>query len=197
MRIGLSGAFSCGKTTVAKMLAEKLKLPLIKEQVRELCKDSIFKVNRDMVDSVSLQVNILLNQYLVERKYKSFVSDRTCWDCLAYTWLLLFGGNYYALDQEEIDIREDLLESCEAICCESNYDFVFYFPPILPIKLDKFRLFSEWRRYLEANTILSLLMGATEKGYIKRLVILPESAFIFNKPEITLEWILRLVEKHG
>lgn len=86
MRIYLVGSHSVGKTTLARYVSEKYKIPMITEVARmilsekELQLDSL-RYNLDIVDEY--QSNIFYRQISEEKKYTDFVSDRSL-DCLAY-----------------------------------------------------------------------------------------------------------------
>lgn len=86
MRIYFIGSHSTGKTTLARYVSEKYKIPMITEVARmilsekELHLDSL-RTNLDVVDDY--QKEIFYRQVLEENKQSSFVSDRS-FDCLAY-----------------------------------------------------------------------------------------------------------------
>lgn len=90
MRIGICGAESTGKTTLAKALADKLELPLITEQARGVAKRlGIDDLNKDYPKRLwdRFQWECLKTQMAIEQRHESFVSDRTVLDNLAY-WLV-------------------------------------------------------------------------------------------------------------
>lgn len=90
MRIGICGAESTGKTTLAKALADKLELPLITEQARGVAKRlGIDDLNKDYPKGLwdRFQWECLKTQMAIEQGHESFVSDRTVLDNLAY-WLV-------------------------------------------------------------------------------------------------------------
>lgn len=87
MKVYFVGAHSTGKTTCARYVSEKYKLPMITEVARavlsekELHLDSL-RYNMDLVDDY--QEAIFLRQLAEEAaKVDNFVSDRS-FDCLAY-----------------------------------------------------------------------------------------------------------------
>jgi nicotinamide riboside kinase len=88
MKIYFTGAHSSGKTTCARYVSEKYKLPIVTEVARmvlseqELQLDSL-RYDMDLVDSYQSQV--FYRQMVEEAKYDSFVSDRSAIDCLAYS----------------------------------------------------------------------------------------------------------------
>ena len=86
MRVYFIGAHSTGKTTCARYVSEKYKLPMITEVARavlsekELHLDSL-RYDMNMVDDY--QRSIFYRQIQEEKKHPDFVSDRS-FDCLAY-----------------------------------------------------------------------------------------------------------------
>jgi predicted ATPase len=88
MRIYFSGCESGGKTTLARYVSEKYKFQLLPEVARivlaerELIIDSL-RSDIDLVDSY--QSDIFHRQIIEEEKCKSFVSDRSLIDTIAYS----------------------------------------------------------------------------------------------------------------
>jgi nicotinamide riboside kinase len=86
MKIYFIGAHSSGKTTCARYVSEKYKVPMITEVARmilsekELHLDSL-RHDMELVDDYQSQ--IFYRQLSEESKFESFVSDRS-FDCLAY-----------------------------------------------------------------------------------------------------------------
>ena len=86
MKVYFIGAHSTGKTTCARYVSEKFRLPMITEVARmilsekELHLDSL-RYNIDLVNNYQRQ--IFYRQIEEEKKNSSFVSDRS-FDCLAY-----------------------------------------------------------------------------------------------------------------
>lgn len=86
MKVYFIGAHATGKTTCARYVSEKYKLPMITEVARavlsekELHLDTL-RYNMDIVDDY--QSSIFYRQLSEEEKHKNFVSDRS-FDCLAY-----------------------------------------------------------------------------------------------------------------
>ena len=86
MKIYFVGSHSTGKTTCARYVSEKYKLPMITEVARavlsekELHLDSL-RYDMNLVDDY--QNSIFYRQLTEEEKHTKFVSDRS-FDCLAY-----------------------------------------------------------------------------------------------------------------
>lgn len=90
MKIGICGAESTGKTTLAKALAEELGLPLITEQARTVAQEmGITDLNKEYPKYLwdRFQWRCLEAQIAAELEHRDFVSDRTVLDNLAY-WLV-------------------------------------------------------------------------------------------------------------
>lgn len=87
MKVYFVGSHSTGKTTCARYVSEKYKVPMITEVARmilsekEIHLDSL-RYDMDLVDEY--QSEIFKRQLQEENKHSNFVSDRS-FDCLAYT----------------------------------------------------------------------------------------------------------------
>src|SRR5690606_10278039 len=92
MKIGICGSQSTGKSTLAKLLAERLGLPLITEQARFVAQTMAIRSEIDLratAPSVQarFQQKCLQAQKIAEMAHPNgFVSDRTVIDNAAY-WL--------------------------------------------------------------------------------------------------------------
>lgn len=87
MKVYFIGAHSTGKTTLARYVAEKYKLPFLTEVARTILAEKELQIdtlraNLDVVDEY--QSEIFRRQIKQENEYKVFVSDRS-FDVLAYT----------------------------------------------------------------------------------------------------------------
>ena len=86
MRVYICGAHSCGKTTLARYVSEKYKLPMITEMARAVLSEKEWQLDSlryDMDKVDTYQWEIITRQMAEETKYSSFVSDRS-FDGLAY-----------------------------------------------------------------------------------------------------------------
>jgi hypothetical protein len=85
LRIGLSGAGGCGKTTLAEFLAERFNLPLFPEGVREWLKIRKHKSPRHLSHryQLALQKHFIKAKIIKESVSPAFVSDRTTIDAMA------------------------------------------------------------------------------------------------------------------
>lgn len=120
-RIAVSGAHGVGKTTLATSLAKELGLPLIGEVAREVARDFGFKTTREIAASnpgkkTLYQISVFYTQIKAEKgRKRGFVSDRSAFDCVAYSAL-------YGLDA----VAGCLLD--EAVGHSENYSLVVYCP---------------------------------------------------------------------
>jgi adenylate kinase family enzyme len=86
MRIYLSGSHSCGKTTLARHISKTYQLPLLPEVARLILAEKELSIQslRTSPEIVNqYQTEVMMRQLEEEKKYKSFVADRSC-DALAY-----------------------------------------------------------------------------------------------------------------
>lgn len=88
MRIAVAGSHGTGKTTLARMLADALGLPLITERAREAARqmklEDLGVLLRDRSMAQSFQALVWELQTRAEEEMASFVSDRSVYDVLAY-----------------------------------------------------------------------------------------------------------------
>ena len=89
MRIAIAGSQGTGKSTLARLLAEKLGLPLITERARlaarEMGLGDLSVLFHDREQAIRFQERILALQHRAETSHEQgFVSDRSMYDVLAY-----------------------------------------------------------------------------------------------------------------
>ncbi len=80
-RIVIIGSAGVGKTTLFNSLKNKLKLKVIPEQVRIICKEMGYKNIYEINDQKKLRQLTLNAQVNKEEKFKEFISDRSTIDC--------------------------------------------------------------------------------------------------------------------
>lgn len=86
MRVYFIGAHSTGKTTLARYVQGKHKLPLLTEIARTVLAErelSLDSLRTDLEAVNDYQQTVLYRQFAEEKKHASFVSDRA-FDALAY-----------------------------------------------------------------------------------------------------------------
>lgn len=79
-KIAIAGSHSCGKTSLVKALSKRIEIPIIHEIAATFIPES-----RAHIDT---QYKIMTKQIETEKKYKSFLSDRSVLDNLAYSSLI-------------------------------------------------------------------------------------------------------------
>ncbi len=88
MKIYFTGAHSTGKTTLARYVSEKYKLPLLTEVARMILSEKELQIDslRSNLDTVDNYQKSIFDRQLEEEKNKTeFVSDRSLIDCLSYS----------------------------------------------------------------------------------------------------------------
>jgi len=88
MKIYFSGSHAVGKSTLARYVSEKYKLPMITETARAVLSERELQIDslRSNIHLVnSYQTEVFYRQIEEEKKHESFVSDRSLIDCLAYS----------------------------------------------------------------------------------------------------------------
>ena len=137
MRIGICGAQGTGKSTLAKVLAKELQLPLITEQARLVAKrmgvvsESELR-QRPKKEQIEFQINCLVQQIHAECSHPGgFVSDRTTIDNAVY-WVSSVHNDASYVDRVRY-LQEAQLNA-------RDYDLVVYCRPFGSVEDDGFRI---------------------------------------------------------
>lgn len=160
LRIGLCGAQGVGKSTLAKLLAKELDLPLVMEQARKatelLSLDGLPNPQENPTLSRAFQELCLVLQVQEETKHRQFISDRTTIDNALY-FLMNNAFNTHAEDAIHYYSR-----------CATNaqkYDLVIYVPIEFPIKDDGFRDYCPYNQRLADFYLRCLLKEMRPNNY--------------------------------
>ncbi len=125
------GSFSTGKTTLARLLSERLGLPLLPETAREVGGLG-FRLDKEA--SPETEALIFLKQYNNELASSEFVGDRSLIDVMAYAG--------WVLDNQPRRKEMALWDECVRLAerrLRSTYSHVYYLPIEFPIVLDGLR----------------------------------------------------------
>jgi nicotinamide riboside kinase len=125
MRIGITGASSTGKTTLATMLAQRLGVSVAAEGAREAARAvGIVDSNEvSVANALEFQRLVLEIKIQVERKLHSrYVSDRTVVDCAAF-WLY---RELRGLLQASVSTRENYFSIVETYLRSGPYDVLLF-----------------------------------------------------------------------
>lgn len=115
-KIAIVGSHSCGKTSLVKALSKRIEIPIIHEIAATFIPES-----RAHIDT---QYKIMRKQIDTEQEYKSFLSDRSVLDNLAYSTLI------YKTNPTEFKCTYDK-------CTELAYRHIAFKPYNLLISVDE------------------------------------------------------------
>jgi hypothetical protein len=156
LRVAIVGSFSTGKTTLARLLAERLRLPLLPETAREVAALG-FRLDKDA--SPETEALIFLMQYNNELATSEFIGDRSLIDVMAYAG--------WVMDNQPRRKETALWDECVRLAerrLRSSYSHVYYLPIEFPIVLDGLRP-NDPRFQKEIDDRLLGLLGAHSIGY--------------------------------
>lgn len=129
-RIVIIGSAGVGKTTLLEALKNKLKLKVIPEQARIICKQLGYKNIYEIKEHNHFRCLTLRNQIKLEEKYKEFISDRSTIDCWVH-WVRWSWGETKTFESE----KYYKLAFPQAL----KYSHIIYIPRIIKAKEDGFR----------------------------------------------------------
>ncbi len=129
-KLTITGASGVGKTTLAKLLAAKLELPLIPELAREICTQLGYERIGMIPDQEGFKRQVLQAQIDAESKHSSFIADRSPIDA----WVLWQRWNICsAMTYDSEAYYETVQKHCK------NYSHIVYIPPMIEPEEDEFR----------------------------------------------------------
>jgi nicotinamide riboside kinase len=181
VRIGLTGAQSVGKSTLAREISKRLGLPLIEEQARVVVGDLGIERPCNLKGRPQLskrfQWECLMRQIEVEKQLNAFIADRTVMDNAAY-WIKWRSGRSSSRD------NLDYYLECEKH--SRSYELVFYLPPEIPLYANGFRSTNAEYRDEMDWLIRTVVRGLIEPSRLAELS---------GTLEERVERVLALVEK--
>jgi nicotinamide riboside kinase len=159
-RIAIVGSFSTGKTTLAEVVARKLRLPLLPETAREVVELG-FKLDKQA--TAETETLIFLKQFNNELSTPEFVGDRSLIDVMAYAG--------WVLENQPRRKENALWEECEQLAerhLRTNYSHVFYLPIEFQIVPDGLRPDDpEFQREIDRRILLLLETHAIKHQTVK------------------------------
>jgi len=160
MKVYFVGSHSTGKTTCARYVSEKYKLPMITEVARAVLSEKelhLDSLRTDISTVDSYQESILYRQITEEQKYKDFVSDRS-FDCLAYA-------------AQHSRILGKLLNSPELgqyiATIKAEKPFIFFVRPSKEtLKADGIREHLTWDGVVQIDAMVKFMLEMWEINYL-------------------------------
>lgn len=129
-RIAIAGSHSCGKTSLVKALAKKIEIPIINEIAATFLPET-----RMHIDT---QYKIMSRQIETEKNGKTFLSDRSVIDNLAYSTLI------YTTNPNDFRCT---YEKCTTLAYKhiafKPYDLLIVVDELLPLRPSAHRNFME------------------------------------------------------
>lgn len=159
MRVYLVGSHSSGKSTLARYVSEKYKIPMIVEVARQVLSEQELQLNSlrcdlNIVDTYQKQV--FYRQIQEEKKYKDFVSDRS-FDNLAY-------AAQHSRVLSNLINSDTLKEYIQSLKKDDSYIF-FVRPSKATLKVDGVRETLKWDGIIAIDAMVKLLIEIFELPY--------------------------------
>ena len=129
-RIVIIGSAGVGKTTLLEGLKNYLKLKVIPEQARIICKKLGYKNIYEIKEPNEFRLLTLKEQIKLEERFKEFLSDRSTIDCWVH-WVRWSWGQIKTFESE----KYFKLAYNQAL----QYSHIIYIPRLFKPKEDGFR----------------------------------------------------------
>lgn len=127
MLFGLSGASGTGKSTLAKLVSERTKIPFVPASITSLAAAAGYKAvgKLSLRDRLDMQEKMLLSYWEIIRNIEGHaILDRTPIDMIGYMMAELHMHSYKGLDQTEIERVEKFTHRCK-LSAAAYFDHVF------------------------------------------------------------------------
>lgn len=162
MKVYMVGSHSIGKSTLAKYVSEKYKLPLISEVARMILSERELNINSlryDMQLVDNYQSEVFDRQLLEENKYDSFTSDRCLLDTIAYS-------SQHARILSKLLNSQELHTYLETL--RSSSSFIFHVRPTkATLKADGVRENLSWDGILAIDSKIHFLLEMYDLRYFE------------------------------
>ena len=129
-RIVIIGSAGVGKTSLLNKVKDKIKLKVIPEQARILCKKLGYKNIYEISNHDKFRFDVLKEQIKLEEKYHEFISDRSTIDCWVH-WMRWSWNSTKTYESE----KYFKLAYAQAL----KYSHIIYIPRLFKSKEDGFR----------------------------------------------------------
>lgn len=178
MKIGITGAQSCGKTTLLNDLLKKKEFEgytVCNEVTRTLAKKG-FEINEAGNDATQLAI---MDVHIDNLKNENMITDRTALDGYVYTAYLEYTGQ----------VSSDVLIAVHKIFIDiiDEYDIIFYVKPEFDIEDDGVRSANPKFR----EDIARIFDGAIEQNKSRFKKLVPLS----GTPEQRVQQVLKAIKK--
>lgn len=162
MKIYFSGSHSTGKSTLARYVSQKYKLPMISETARMILSEQetqidLLRYDLDAIDKYQQQV--FNRQISEEQNHSSFISDRSIVDVLAYS------GQHSRILPNLIAAPE--LQSRISILREPDSFIFFVRPSKATLKADGVRETINWDGVVAIDSMIKLFLEMWELRYFQ------------------------------
>ena len=152
MKVYFVGAHSTGKTTCARYVSEKYKLPMITEVARAVLSEKEWQLDNlryDMQKVDTYQKEVFMRQLVEETKHSSFVSDRS------------FDGLAYAAQHSRVlpDLMDPAVINPYIASLQAPDSFIFFVRPSkATLKADGVRESLNWDGVVSIDAMVKLFL---------------------------------------
>lgn len=175
-RIVIIGSAGVGKTTLLEALKKKLRLKLIPEQARIVCKQLGYKNIYEIKEHNHFRYLTLRNQIKLEEKYKEFISDRSTIDCWVH-WVRWSWGETKTYESK----KYYNLAYIQAL----KYSHIIFIPRIIKAKEDGFR----WNDEDYQNQINRLIKETLLEWQLMNKTYIVQSIKLKDRVKEVIEYI--------